>query len=183
MMSALSFLQGQINTLVTQHGALIRAMAEHEREAYDQRFRDLCARHIPRMHEHQHALRELQEQLGLPIEGGGVARTVRRLADTAVTAARDLADVAPTDDYTRLLNDLAHARQCEVTFKVFRDAGRALGIAAFARLGEMAERQHDEFASDASRLLQQMFVEHARNAADAVRVTTATTSQPDAPMG
>jgi hypothetical protein len=183
MMSALSFLQGQINAVVAQHGALIRAMSEHEREAYDQRFRDVCAKHLPRMHEHQMALRDLQEQLGTPIEGGGVARTVRRLADNAVTVARDLADVAPTSDYSRLLSDVAAARQCEVTFKVFRDAGRVLGIQAFARLGEMAERHHDEFASDASRLLQQMFIEHSRNAADAVRVTTATSARPEAPMG
>jgi hypothetical protein len=181
MMSALSFLQGQLSTIVSQHGALIRAMSEHEREAYDQRFRDVCAKHLAHMHQHQQALRDLQEQLGAPFEGGGVARTVRKLADTAALAARDFADVAPTSDYARLLSDVALARQCEVTFKVFRDAGRALGIQAFARLGEVAERHHDEFASDAGRLLQQMFVEHARNAADAVRVTTA--RQPDAPMG
>jgi hypothetical protein len=182
MMSALSFLQGQLNTIITQHGALIRAMSEHEREAYDQRFRDVCAKHLPRMHDHQQGLRELQEQLGAPFDGGGVARTVRKLADTAAVAARDFADVAPTSDYARLLSDVASARQCEVTFKVFRDAGRALGIQAFSRLGELAERHHDEFASDASRLLQQMFIEHSRNAADAVRVTTAS-RQPAAPMG
>jgi hypothetical protein len=102
---------------------------------------------------------------------GGVGATVRRIAETAVNVARELADSAPADDYTRLAADLALSKQCETSFKVFRDGGRILGITALATLGEEAERHHDEFNAEAGRLLQQLFVETTRSASDFARAT------------
>jgi hypothetical protein len=56
------------------------------------------------------------------------------------------------------------ARQAEDTFKTFREAGRQLGIQQLAAIGDMAERHHDDYAREANRLVQQMFVENARGA-------------------
>ena len=65
----------------------------------------------------------------------------------------------------------AMARQLEVTFKIFRDAGRELRITRLAHFGEVAERHHDEYSADAKRLLTQMFVERAQSAGETVRST------------
>lgn len=56
------------------------------------------------------------------------------------------------------------ARQSEDTFKTFREAGRQLGIQQLAQIGEISERHHDDYVKEANRLVQQMFVEHARGA-------------------
>jgi hypothetical protein len=56
-----------------------------------------------------------------------------------------------------------------VTFKTFRDAGRALRIDGLTKLGEMAERHHDDYSADAKRLLLQMFLERAQGSADVTR--------------
>ena len=40
--------------------------------------------------------------------------------------------------------------------------GKALGIARLQQLGDMGERDHDEYHREANRLAQQMFVEHVR---------------------
>jgi hypothetical protein len=56
------------------------------------------------------------------------------------------------------------ARQSEDTFKTFREAGRVLENQQLQQIGEIGERHHDDFVKEANRLVQQMFVEHARGA-------------------
>ena len=56
------------------------------------------------------------------------------------------------------------ARQAKDTFKTFREGGRQLGIQQLADIGELGERHHDDYVKEANRLVQQMFVEHARGA-------------------
>jgi hypothetical protein len=80
----------------------------------------------------------------------------------ALGVARDLADAARESDFLSLVGDIVTARQSEDTFKTFREAGRALGIARLQQLGDMGERDHDDFHREANRLAQQMFVEHVR---------------------
>jgi hypothetical protein len=150
------FLKSQINNAVAQHGALLRSLEDHESQADDPRFRDLCSRHIPHMREHQRMLEDYQQELGA--EGG----TVKNLVGKAMGIARDLADAARESDFLRLVGDIVLARQAEDTFKTFRDGGRALGNERLAQLGEIAERHHDDYHRDASRLVTQMFVEHVR---------------------
>ena len=58
--------------------------------------------------------------------------------------------------------DIVVSRQAEDTFKTFREAGRALGIARLQQLGDLGERDHDDYHREANRLAQQMFVEHVR---------------------
>jgi hypothetical protein len=60
------------------------------------------------------------------------------------------------------VGDIVISRQAEDTFKTFREAGRALGIARLQQLGDMGERDHDDYHREANRLAQQIFVEYVR---------------------
>src|SRR5438874_9479916 len=83
-----AFLKSQVNNAVMQHAAFLRALEDHEQQAEDVRFRDLCARHIPHMREHQRMLEEYQSQLG---GGEGLSDKV---VGSVINVARDLADAA-----------------------------------------------------------------------------------------
>ncbi len=159
------FLKSQINNAVMQHGAFLRALEEHEGQAEDPRFRDLCTRHIPRMREDQRMLEDYQRTLGAEAGVG------KKAMGAALGMARDLADAARESDFLRLVGDIVMARQAEDTFKTFREAGRALNIEQLAHIGEVGERHHDEYVKEANRLVQQIFVEHVRGP-DAVQSAT-----------
>ena len=150
------FLKSQVKSAVLQHGAFTSALEDHEENADDPRFRDLCSRHIPNMREDQRMLEEYQSQLAgnSPAEGvlsGGVAEVVRELAD----AARQ-------SDFTRLVHDIAVSRRVEDTFKTFREAGKMMGNRTLHEIGDIGERHHDAYAKEANRLAQHMFVERAQ---------------------
>ena len=159
------FIRAQVEEAAAINASLLESMIYHESEASDPRYRDLCDRHLPRMREHQIMLEELRTTLGAG----------RNLS--ALRIARPFAD-ARVSDYQRLAADLDLVRRLEVTFKTFRDAGRSLRNDSLARLGETAERHHDDYSSDAKRLLLQMFIERADGAADTVR-RVATDSRAD----
>lgn len=159
------FLKSQVSNAVMQHRTFLQSLEDHEGQAKDQRFRDLCTRFIPRAREHQRILEDYQRAQG---GGDGV---VKKAAGIALGVARDLADVVRESDFLRLVGDVVMARQAEDTFKTFREAGRTLGIQQLAAIGEVGERHHDEFVKDANRLVQQMFVEHARGAEGTLRST------------
>ena len=150
------FLKSQVNNAVMQHQTFLRALEDHEGQAEDPRFRDLCTRHIPHMREHQRMLEEYQQTLGAEAGVG------KKAIGAALGVARDLADAARESDFLRLVGDIVMARQSEDTFKTFREAGRALGIEPLARIGEIGERHHDEYVKEANRLCQQIFIEHVR---------------------
>lgn len=150
------FLKSQVNNAVMQHGAFLRALQDHESQAEDPRFRDICSRHIPNMREHQRMLEDYQQTLGAE---AGVAK---KAVGAALGMARDIADAARESDFLRLVGDIVMARQAEDTFKTFREAGRTLGIEQLASIGEMGERHHDDYVKEANRLCQQLFVEHVR---------------------
>jgi hypothetical protein len=151
----MDFLKSQINNAVMQHRTFLDALENHEQQAEDSRFRDLCSRHIPRVREHQRMLEDYQAALGS--EGGG-----KNILGAVLGKARDLADAARESDFLRLVGDIVMSRQAEDTFKTFRDAGRALGNTQLAEIGEVGERHHDEYNREANRLVQQMFIEHVR---------------------
>jgi len=154
MEQGIEFLKSQVNNAVAQHGAFLSALEDHERQADDDRFRDLCSRHIPHMREHQRMLEEYQAQLD---GDGGV---VKKMIGTAAGVARGLADAARESDFLRLVNDIVMARQSEDTFKTFREAGKMLGNRTLHEIGDIGERHHDSYVHEANRLVQQMFVEH-----------------------
>ena len=150
------FLKSQVNNAVMQHQTFLSALEDHEQQAEDSRFRDLCTRHIPHMREHQRMLEEYQSQLGAQ------SRTGKKILGSAIGVVRDLADAARESDYLRLVGDIVMARQSEDTFKTFREAGRMMGNETLHEIGEIGERHHDAYAMEANRLVQQLFVEHAQ---------------------
>jgi len=152
----IDFLRSQVNNATMQHRTFLTALEDHEQQAEDSRFRDLCSRHIPRVREHQRMLEAYQETLGAETGIG------KHILGAVLGKARDLADAARESDFLRLVGDIVMSRQAEDTFKTFRDAGRVLGNARLAQIGEVGERHHDEYNREANRLVQQMFVEHVR---------------------
>jgi len=151
-----AFLRSQIHNTAVQHGTFLRSLEDHETQADDPRFRDLCSRHIPHMRQHQRILEEYQSQLG---EDGGMAGKV---VSAAIGVARDLADAAIAGDYERLNADIVMARQSEDAFKTFREAGKMMGNRTLHEIGDVGERHHDSYVKEANRLLQHMFVERAQ---------------------
>ena len=152
----IDFLKSQINNAVMQHQTFVENLVDHEKQADDARYRSLCARFIPKAQSHQRMLEDYQAELGA--ETG----TAKKMLGKALGVARDLADAARESDFLRLVGDIVTARQSEDTFKTFREAGKALGITRLQQLGDMGERDHDEFHREANRLAQQMFVEYVR---------------------
>lgn len=163
------FLKSQVNNSVMQHQTFIRALEDHEKQADDERFRNLCSRYIPRMREHQRMLEEYRDELGAE------AGTLKKAVGGALGVARDLADAAREGDFLRLVGDIVMSRQSEDTFKTFREAGRQLGLTRLAQLGDSGEREHDEYNRDANRLVQQFFVEYAREGDQPVQPMTEAT--------
>jgi hypothetical protein len=161
----IDFLKSQVSNAVMQHRTLLQSLEDHESQATDPRYRDLCTRFIPKAREHQRLLEDYQRTLGVN-EG-----LVKKAAGVALGVARDLADAVRESDFLRLVGDIVMARQAEDTFKTFRDAGRALGIQQLASIGEMGERHHDEYVKEGNRLVQQMFIEHVRGSEGIVNAT------------
>ena len=157
----MDFLKSQVNNAVMQHETFVKNLVDHESQAEDPRFRDLCTKYIPVMQGHQRMLEDYQREIGA--EAGAAKKAIGK----ALGVARDLADAARESDFLRLVGDIVTARQSEDTFKTFREAGRQLGIQRLAEIGEKCERDHDRYADDANRLVQQLFVEHARGAESA----------------
>jgi hypothetical protein len=150
------FLKSQVNNAVMQHQTFLKALEDHEGQAEDPRFRDLCTRHIPTMREHQRMLEEYQAQLGAEAGAG------KKFLGVALGAARDLADAARESDFLRLVGDIVMARQAEDTFKTFREAGKMLPNPRLQQIGDVGERHHDSYVKEANRLVQIMFVEHVQ---------------------
>ena len=163
MERGIDFLKSQINNAVMQHETFVKNLVDHESQAEDARFRDLCSKYIPVMQGHQRMIEDYQRELGAET---GVAK---KALGKALAVARDLADAARESDFLRLVGDIVTARQSEDTFKTFREAGRQLGIARLTEIGEKCERDHDRYADDANRLIQQLFFELARGAETATQ--------------
>ena len=152
----IDFLKSQVSNAAMQHGTLLKNLEDHERQAEDPRYRDLCSRAIPNMREHQRMLEDYQKEIGAE---AGLGKTV---VGKAMGVARDLADAARESDFLRLVGDIVTARQSQDTFATFREAGKALANPQLQRIGEVGEPHHEQFVRDANRLVQQMFVEHAQ---------------------
>ena len=161
----IDFLKSQINNAVMQHQTFLDNLESHEGQAEDARFRDLCSRTIPKAREHQRMLEEFQARIGAETGAG------KKVLGKAMGMAKDLADMTRESDFLRLVSDIVMSRQAEDTFKTFREAGKALGLQELAQLGDVGERGHDEFNREANRLVQQMFIEHARGAETAIAGT------------
>jgi hypothetical protein len=150
------FLKSQVNNAVMQHKTFVENLVDHEKQAEDERFRALCASFAPKAAAHQQMLEDYQRELGAEAGAG------KQMLGKALGVARDLADATRESDFLRLVGDIVTSRQSEDTFKTFRDAGRQLGLQRLAQIGEMGERDHDDYAKEANRLVTQLFVEYVR---------------------
>ena len=166
----MDFLKSQVNNAVMQHKTLLQNIEDHATQAEDQRYRDLCTRFASRMRQHQSMLEQYQTSIGA--ETGAA----KNLLGKALGAARDLADSVRESDFLRIVGDIVTARQSQDTFATFRVAGQQLGIAQLQQLGEHGEREHEEFVREANRIVQQLFVEHARGAEGAAAAGTRTSA-------
>lgn len=156
MERGIDFLKAQVNNAVEQHKVFLDSLIDHEKQAEDPRFRDLCSAHIPNMREHQRMLGQYQNELGTE------TAATKKFLGGVFRLGKDLADSVRENDFLRLVGDIVLARQSEDTFKTFREAGRILANEPLARIGEIGERHHDEFVKEANRLVQQLFVEHVQ---------------------
>jgi hypothetical protein len=161
------FLKSQVDNAVVQHRAFLNGLEAHEDQANDDRFRDLCSRHIPQIREHQRMLEEYQSQLS------GEAGTGTNILGAVLGAARDLADAARESDFARLVADIVMARQAEDTFKTFREAGKMMGYRTLHEIGDIGERHHNAYVKEANRLVQHMFVENVQGVDRAPRPSVA----------
>jgi cell division septum initiation protein DivIVA len=152
----IDFLKSQINNAVMQHQTFVENLVDHEKQAEDARFRDLCSRFIPKAQSHQRMLEDYQRELGAETGAG------KKMLGKALGMARDLADAARESDFLRLVGDIVVSRQSEDTFKTFREAGKMLGIERLREIGDAGEKDHDEFHREANKLAQQIFVEYVR---------------------
>lgn len=174
MERGIDFLKSQMNNAVMQHQSFIESLRDHADQAEDQRFRDLCARHVPVMEQHQRMLEDYQRELGS--DGGGVKETLGKM----MGKAKDLADSVRENDFLRLTGDIVMARQSEDTFKTFREAGKLLGNSRLQEIGDIGERHHDDYVKEANRLVQTLFVENVRTGETgaAARSTTSPETRP-----
>jgi hypothetical protein len=150
------FLKSQINNAVMQHQTFLKNLEDHEGQAEDPRFRDLCSRHIGRMREHQRTLEQLQLAVGAELGAG------KKALGAALGFARDLADSVRESDFLRLVGDIVTARQSQDTAYTFAEAGKQLGHAQLQQVGETLHAHHTDYVDEANRLAVQFFVEHAR---------------------
>ena len=150
------FLKSQINNAVMQHQTFLRNLEDHEGQAEDPRFRDLCSKHIPRMREHQRLLEQLQQAVGAELGAS------KKLLGAALGLGRDLADATRESDFLRLVGDIVTARQSQDTAYTFSEAGRMLGHSQLQQVGETLLSHHKEYVDEGNRLAVQMFVEHSR---------------------
>jgi len=174
----IDFLKSQINNAVMQHKTFVENLDDHSKQAEDERFRALCTSFLPKATAHQQMLEDYQHELGAET---GMAK---KALGKALGVARDLADAPRDDDFLRLVGDIVTARQSEDTFKTFREAGRALGIQRLAQIGEQGEREHDDYAKQANRLAQQLFVEYVRQGdTTGLKLSAASTTTDDLRSG
>jgi hypothetical protein len=157
------FLKSQVNNAVMQHKTFVDSLSAHADQAEDERFAVLCRKYLPRMMQHQRMLEQYQQTLGAE------AGTAKKVMGRILEVGKEVVDSARETDFLRLVGDIVMARQSEDTFKTFREAGRQLGIQELARIGDVGEREHDDYVAEANRLAQALFVEHVQVGAAVAR--------------
>ncbi|MDQ3556180.1 MAG: DUF4142 domain-containing protein [Gemmatimonadota bacterium] len=151
------FLRAQVSNAVMQHKTLVENLEAHQGQAEDARYKELCARYAPRMRGHQQMLEQYRETLG-DVSGEGLKKAIGNV----LAFGRDAVDAMRESDFLRLVGDIVTIRQSQDTFATFAAAGDQLGEPRLSEIGRSCEKDHDEMQRDFNRLVQQMFVEHAR---------------------
>ena len=127
------FLKAQVNNSVMQHETFLRNLEDHEGQAEDPRYRDLCSRFIPHVREHQRMLEQYQQAIGAEAGAG------KKMLGAALGLGRDLVDAARESDFLRLVGDIVTSRQSQDTFYTFAEAGKKLLGAALGLGRDLAD--------------------------------------------
>jgi len=151
------FLLAQVSNCVMQHKTLVENLEDHAKQAQDEAYRKLCAKHLPRMQQHQQALETYRDSLG---EQGGSA--AKELLGTFLGKARDAVDAVRNDDFLRIVGDIVTIRQSQDTFATFAAVGDRLGEPRLAEIGRMCEPEHDAMQKEFNALVQEMFVKQVQ---------------------
>jgi len=151
------FLIAQVSNNVMQHRTLLESLEDHEKQAQDARFRELCTRYIPQMRQHQTMIEEYRATLG---EAGGEA--FKNALGFVLGKAKDVADAVRNDDFLRIVEDIVMIRQAQDTFATFAAAGDRIGEPRLSEIGRTCEKQLDEMQREFNALVQEMFVKNVQ---------------------
>lgn len=150
------FLKAQVNNAIMQHRTLLENLQDHREQAEDERYRQLCNRHLPHMEEHQRMLEEYGSTIGAT--GGG-----KGALGYALGKARDVVDAVREDDFLRIVGDTVTIRQSQDTFTTFAQVGEQIGEQRLADLGRRGADDHRQMAHEFNDLTNQLFMERVRD--------------------
>ena len=150
------FLLAQVSNCVMQHKTLLESLEDHEKQAQDARFRELCTRYLPRMRQHQTMLEEYRATLGEPS-----GEAFKNVLGFVLGKAKDAADALRNDDFLRVVEDIVMIRQAQDTFATFAAAGERINEPRLAELGRQGAQEHDAMQRDFNALVADHFVRQA----------------------
>ena len=151
------FLKAQVSNAVMQHRTLVESLDDHAKQAEDPRTRELCARHLPHMQEHQRQLEEYRGTLG-DVGGAGVKGAL----GAVLGKAKDVVDGFRGDDFLRLVEDEVMIRQSQDTMATFARVGEQLGEPRLSEIGRRAMTDHEQASGEFNDLIQRMFIENVQ---------------------
>jgi ferritin-like metal-binding protein YciE len=158
MDSGRDFLKAQVNNAIMQHRTLLENLEDHSQQAEDDRYRQLCERHLPHMQEHQQMLEDYGRTVGA--DGGGV---VKETIGYVLGKARDTVDAVREDDFLRIVGDVVTIRQSQDTFATFAEVGQQIGEQRLAEIGRRGADDHRQMAEEFNDLTNQLFLERVRD--------------------
>ncbi len=165
------FLKAQLNNCIAQHQSLVENLRDHVQQADDTRYKQLCAKYLPKVERHQGMLEEYGKSMGA--DGGG---GLKGALGSVLGKARDAVDAMRETDFLRVVGDIVMIRQAQDTFATFARAGERLGEQRLSEIGRMGEQEHDEMQRDFNAFCVESFVDHVQGtpAGDAHRSTSST---------
>lgn len=150
------FLRAQVNNCIMQHKTLIHTIRDHEKQADDPVFRDLCTQYLPTLEHHQVLIEAYGNTIGTPPGGS----TVKNAIGAALGWTRDAVDALRQTDFLRVVGDIVMIRQSQDTFRVFAAAGDQIGDHKLAALGHACAEDHDAMQQDFNAYVTTLFVAH-----------------------
>lgn len=151
------FLQAQLNNCIAQHQSLVVNLRDHLEQADDPRYKQLCAKYLPKVERHQGMLEEYGKSMGADAGGG-----VKGAIGSMLGKARDVVDSMRETDFLRVVGDIVMIRQAQDTFATFARVGERLGEQRLAEIGRMGEQEHDEMQRDFNAFCVESFVDHVK---------------------
>jgi hypothetical protein len=146
------------NSACFQYEGFVAALRAHADDAYDERFRQLCLRTLPRAEACETMLKEYRDTLK-PLPENGLTKWLGNILEVV----QELTDLPRCSDIERLEGDIAMARQAGETFRLFQEGGLQLNLPAMEEVGEFGHRVQNEYLYAAEKLHQDFFVERARS--------------------